>query len=338
MIRVTWMQFRLQAYLALGGLGVVAIAAALTGPHLVHLYDTTVANCAARDDCSKATSALITDGDKLSIVLRVVVEVVPALIGVFWGAPLIARELETGTYRLAWTMATRTRWMNAKVGLLALASVTVAGLLSLIVTWWASPLDRARMTPFTSFDQRGVVVLGYAAFAFVVGVTAGVLTRRTLPAMAATLGIFVGARLAVAHWVRPSLVSPSHLIVQDTVIATGSSVGAPDPRDWIISDGTINANGRLIGQFGSIGPNGSTAVTVGPHGLTINGAGTCPGLHSQAPQIVQRCVDELRIREVLTYQPIGHYWTLQWLELAIFLAGSVVLAAATSWWVRHRLS
>ncbi len=167
MIRFTWMQFRVQAMVALVGLTVVAIVLAITGPHLVHLYDTTVANCSARGDCSSATSALISSGDKLGIVLKVVVEVVPGLIGLFWGAPLVARELETGTYRVAWTQVTRTRWMGVKLGLLGLASMAAASVLSLMVTWWSSPLDRVRMTPFTSFDQRDLVPVGYAAFAFV---------------------------------------------------------------------------------------------------------------------------------------------------------------------------
>jgi hypothetical protein len=341
MIRLTWMQFRVQALLAIGGLTIAAIVLALTGPHLVHLYDTTVANCSAHGDCPAATTALINNGDKVGIVLRVVVEVVPALIGLFWGAPLVARELETGTYRLAWTQVTRTRWTAVKLGLLGLASMAVAGVLSLMVTWWSSPLDRVRMTPFTSFDQRGLVPVGYAAFAFVLGVTAGVLIRRTLPAMATALGGFAAARLVVAHWGRPYLVSPLQITIPDTTIAaTGSSSasGAPDPRDWVISDQTINAKGHVIGQFGIVGPSGNTTVSLGAHGIAIQGAGSCPSLHSQTPRNVQRCVDQLRVREVLTYQPIGHYWALQWIELAIFLGAAVALSGLCLWWVRRRLT
>jgi hypothetical protein len=340
-IRLTWMQFRVQALLAIGGLTVAAIVLAVSGPHLVYLYDTTVANCSAHGDCPAAITALINDGDRVGIVLRVVVEVVPALIGLFWGAPLVARELETGTYRLAWTQVTRTRWIAVKLGLLGLASMAVAGVLSLMVTWWSSPLDRVRMTPFTSFDQRGLVPVGYAAFAFVLGVTAGVLIRRTLPAMATALGGFVAARLVVAHWGRPHLLSPLQITIRDTTIAaTGSSSasGAPDPRDWVISDQTINAKGHVIGQFGIVGPSGNTTVSLSAHGIAIQGAGSCPSLHSQTPQNVQRCVDQLRIREVLTYQPIGHYWALQWTELAIFLGAAVALSGLCLWWIRRRLT
>jgi hypothetical protein len=331
------MQFRVQALVAAGGLAIVAVVSVLTGPHLVHLYATTVANCRAPGACSTATSALIRNGDKLGIVLKVVVEVVPALVGLFWGAPLVARELETGTYRLAWTQVTRTRWMGVKLGLVGLASMVVAGLLSIMVTWWSSPLDRVRMTPFTSFDQRDLVPVGYAAFAFVLGAGAGLVIRRTLPAMAVALGGFVAARLCVAHWIRPRLIAPSHAVVADTTIATGSSQGAPDPRDWIISDQTVNARGHVIGQFGEIGSNGNTNAGVGAHGITINGLGSCPNLHSQTPHNVQHCVNELGIREILTYQPIGHYWALQWSELAIYLGAAIVVGGVCMWWVVRRL-
>jgi hypothetical protein len=58
----------------------------------------------------------------------------------------VARELETGTYRLAWTQSvTRTRWLAVKLGVVGLTSVAVAGLLSLMVTWWSSPIDRANL-------------------------------------------------------------------------------------------------------------------------------------------------------------------------------------------------
>ena len=105
----------------------------------------------------------------------------------------MARELETGTHRLVWTQSvTRTRWLAVKLGLIGLVSVAASGLLSLIVTWWSSPIDRVNMNQFTSvFDQRDVVPIGYAAFAFVLGVAGGLLARRTLPAMAATLVAFV---------------------------------------------------------------------------------------------------------------------------------------------------
>ena len=188
MIRFASLQFRMQAAVAFGALVVIAVVLGLTGPHLAHLYDTTVATCGTHGDCTSATATFLSN-DRLLQDLGNVVIALPAIIGVFWGAPLVAHELETGTHRLVWTQSvTRTRWFAVKLGLGGVASMAAAGLFSLMMTWWSSPIDRINGNRFTSvFDQRGIVPIGYAAFAFALGVLAGVLIRRTLPAMATAL-------------------------------------------------------------------------------------------------------------------------------------------------------
>ena len=141
----------------------------------------------------------------------------PVLVGVFWGAPLIARELETGTFRLVWTQSvTRARWLAVKLLVVGFASVAVTGLLSLIVTWWSNPIYGLSLTsPATPnrfdlllFGTGWLAPLGYAAFGFMVGVTAGLLFRRTLPAMGVTLAVFAAMRIGVTYWVRPYFMSP----------------------------------------------------------------------------------------------------------------------------------
>ena len=96
---------------------------AITGPHLVHLYDANLSTCAAHDDCSTATSSFLQNDHALQVGLNVLAVVLPGIIGILWGAPLVAQELETGTYRLAWTQSvTRTRWLAVKLGVLGLVS------------------------------------------------------------------------------------------------------------------------------------------------------------------------------------------------------------------------
>lgn len=99
-----------------------------------------------------------------------------------------------------------------KLGLIGLAAMLIGGLLTWMADWWASPIDAVNKNRFdlASFGFHGVAPIGYAAFAFALGVTAGVLLRRTVPAMAATLAGFVGARLAVTYWIRPNFASPAH--------------------------------------------------------------------------------------------------------------------------------
>ena len=153
-----------------------------------------------------------------------VVYLAPGIIGLFWGAPLVTRELETGTFRMTWNQSvTRARWIVVKLGLVGLASMTVVGLVTLMVTWWASPISQAtvlnssrngssshnRLTPLL-FGASGIAPVGYVAFAFALGVTAGVLVRRTLPAMAITLAVFAAVQVVMPNWVRPYLISPVH--------------------------------------------------------------------------------------------------------------------------------
>src|SRR5450432_73149 len=200
MIRLSWRQFRMQAAVAFGVLIALAVVLAATRPHLAHLYDVFAkaqAACVSSGNC-RDVGIKIGTLDRLLELVGTGLVAVPALVGAFWGAPLIAREFESGTHRLAWTQSvTRTRWLAAKVLIVGLGSVVATGLLSLMVTWWSSPIDRAHTNRFGSgmFGERNIAPLGYAAFGFALGVVAGLLIRRTLPAMATTLVGCLATRL-----------------------------------------------------------------------------------------------------------------------------------------------
>ena len=262
MTRFAWRQFRSQAAIAVAALAGLAILLAITGLHLAHVYETSgISTCKPPSNCDALRSAFLSHDKLLQDLLGALLLAVPALLGVFWGAPLVARELEAGTYRLAWTQSvTRTHWLAVKVALLGLASIAVAGLLSLMVSWWSSPVDHVNMNRFTRgvFDERGIVPIGYAAFAFALGLTAGTLVRRTVPAMATTLFAFVGARLAVTYWIRPHLMPPAHT---GATFASASNLGfevkgtsAPGvtfvagpptiPNAWVYSDRIVDRAGR----------------------------------------------------------------------------------------------
>ena len=219
-------QFRLQAAVALVALAHARLAVVVLGTQLLHDYHATVTGCGAHADCAAATNALLNRYDRWNTWFGIVVLVVPGLLGIFWGAPLLARELESGTFRLAWTQSiSRSRWTLTKLGLLGLASMAAAGLCSLFVTWWASPLDHIGAGPFSTFDQRGLVPVGYALYAFALGVAVGAVIRRTLPAMAATLVAFVGVRLAVYEWLRPRYMAP--LIARSPYRFSGPGLNRP---------------------------------------------------------------------------------------------------------------
>jgi hypothetical protein len=251
---------------------------------------------------------------------------------------------------------TRFRWLAVKIGVVGICTLLVTGVLSLMVTLWFSPIDRANMDVFGSFDQRDIVPIGYAAFAFALGVASGALLRRTLPAMGTTLVGFIAVRLAISQWVRPNLMAPVHTTVADTVfgsLASGlhSSVTPTELRGaqgglpsnfWLLSDQTINGAGHVIGQNGLV--VGAINFNQGPAGydLVIQGAGTCSDVSTAPPtnpgSLIQQCVAHLHLRDVVAYQPGDRYWPFQTIELAIFLVLTVMLVGFCFWWVQRRVS
>jgi len=155
-----WRQLRVQALIALTLLVALAVAFLVTGQRLVHTYNTAIVGCNARGNCSGSIDSFLSAYPFLQNLLTES-GLLAVLIGIFWGAPAVAREFDTGTYRLAWTQsASRTKWLTAKIVVGGLASVVTAGLFTLMATWWSSPLDRVRDQPFSLFDTRDVVPIG----------------------------------------------------------------------------------------------------------------------------------------------------------------------------------
>jgi hypothetical protein len=222
-----------------------------------------------------------------------------------------------------------------------------------MVTWWSSPIDRVNTQPFGVFDQRDIVPLAYAAFAFALGVAAGVVIRRTIPAMVVTLVGFVGVRLAITSWVRPYLFAPLRF-TSALLLPQGNENANPPPGSllkpgaWIISDQTVNGTGQVIGQQGAINSGGGhMGVGFNYTGVkaVLQGVGVCPNKFppQSAPVAVferaaQTCVDKFNIREVLTYQPASRYWAFQWSETAIFVALALALVGVSFWSLRRRFA
>ncbi len=340
MIWLTWRQFRTQAAVVFGVLAALAALMAATRPGMSHAYTTGMAACGS--DCSAFTRRFVQDHHGIYFALIAVVIFTPAVIGLFWGAPLVSRELETGTHRLAWNQSvTRTRWLAVKLGLVGLAAVAAAGLGSMAVTWWSGPMDHAaagqypRLSPLV-FDARGVVPLAYAAFAFALGVTAGMLVRRTVPAMAVTLVAFIAIQVAMPMLVRPHLMPP----VRTSLVITRDNVGAimaspdnplitvdahlPDPRAWIVSSHTVDSRGNTV------------------RGVPISvRSGVCAPPAGGAMGPPKACFDKIAAmgyRQAITYHPARRFWSFQWIEAGIYAVLTLGLAGFCFRWIRHRLS
>jgi hypothetical protein len=338
---LTWRQFRAQTMVTIAALAAIAVTLGITGQHLADLFHTEIAGCLGQSGshaCSNDTLNAFKDTNSfLQHLFGYALIVTPGLIGAFWGAPLVAREVEAGTHRLVWNQSiTPTRWLAVKVGLIGLASAVAAALFSLMLTWWASPLDRVnanRITP-PVFDQRGIDPIGWALFAFALGVTAGVLLRRTLPAMATALAVFTAVRIVWPLYIRPYyLIPPVHKTARVGTLPydwVGVNSGPTSPMvvhvsmpgAWILSDHTVNAAGHQV--------LGSTLFGLCP--VTTSG-----GVTKLPPDscFIQHLTRLGYNRSVLTYQPATRFWPLQWMETGILAAVAVLLATFCYWWIRR---
>src|SRR4029453_150804 len=100
MIWLTWGQFRAAATMLFAALAALAALLAVTGPGLADDYATGIAACTTQGgDCSDFVDRFFGDHLTLFLAVSAVVLVLPALIGLFWGAPLLTRELGVGTHR-----------------------------------------------------------------------------------------------------------------------------------------------------------------------------------------------------------------------------------------------
>jgi hypothetical protein len=303
---VTWRQHRMQIALGAGLLAAIGLIAAASGFGIRAAYDRQeLASClppAARSGCDIVVRHFQSEYSGEVLVARYLV-FLPVLIALFVGAPLLARELEHGTYRLAWTQGvTRRRWLLSQTLLLALATAAGALVLSAIVMWWRHPFDTldGRMTP-SRFEIEGLVVPAYAVFALAVGVLAGALLKRTVPAMSAALLAFVAARLAVGHFLRPHYVAAEH----DTATGLTPSTHA---HDWVLSNSLVDAVGRQI--------------SAARENLAI--------VHAQQARIdAQEYLLSLGWRRAVSFQPSDRFWTFQAIEAGIFLALAAALVVVT---------
>jgi hypothetical protein len=349
MIWVAWRQFRTQALVTLGLLAAFAVLVLVTGLHLRDVYSSLGgAHCGAREDCT----ALGGHEKALADLLGPALLAIPALLGMFWGAPLVARELESGTYRLAWTQGvTRRRWLLVRVALVGVAALAVAGLASWLISWWFAPLDAVNMNRFdpSVFTERGIVALGYAGFAFAFGVAAGRLARRTLPAMAATLVGFVAARIAFTVWVRPHLLASSHVLYPLTQGQGVGFLGSPSsvslststptiPNAWAISASLVDRAHHVLSAV-QLHALLVRACPTFAAGLPPNpGAGSTKGAGGLVGGVFLSCLHALshHVQLLVAEQPPSHYWPLQALETGIFLAAALALIGATVWRLGRR--
>ncbi|GII78948.1 transporter [Sphaerisporangium rufum] len=347
MIWLTWRQLRGSAIAMAAVLAVIGAVLLLTGPGMAARHTAGLADCAAQSTCLQFYDRFFGDYDTPFLAVSLLVVLLPAFAGLFWAAPMITRELEAGTHLLAWSQSvTRRRWLAVKLGITCLLAMAAACLCGLMVTWWSGPLDDsapadlALVAPLV-FGARGVVPMGYAAFAVALGVAVGMFVRRTLPAMALTLAVFAAVQIAMPLLVRPHLMAPVTSTFEiGPANVEGISVdrdggGTPrirlksvtpgHPGSWVLANGILDPAGRPLADDG-----GGSAVPVSTT------SGPCaPGAAFGACTTE---INRLGYRQRATFHPLERFWPLQWIETGIYAALALGLAGSSFWAIRRRLS
>ncbi|MGH9293124.1 MAG: hypothetical protein ACRD0B_07020 [Acidimicrobiales bacterium] len=192
---------------------------------------------------------------------------VPGLLGLVIGVPIVAGEIGWRTNRLAWTQSiSRTRWLLVKLAFGAATTVALMAALAPVLQWWSGAVQRGDRIVPPNFDVSGIVPIAYALFAFVLGALLGALVRRRGWAFALGLPIFAAARYLERSYLRRRLL-PS--------VTTATAQVAPS-NNWVIWEGFVPS--RSKGRF------------------------------------------------VFQIQPASHYWALQGIEAAVFVAAACALA------------
>ena len=246
---------------------------------------------------------------------------VPGLIGAFAGSPLLARELETGTFRFAWTQGVgRMRWLIALLVPGALGVVTVTAAFGGLITWFKQPLVESGIEQRlhgSIFPSTGVAVAGWGLAAFAIGALAGLVLRRVVPALAVTLALWTGLAFLAStlrlHYEGPLATSRMELPNTDFPV-----------DQWWMHGGLRVGNAQINQALQAIGVESTNA-----------GGNFRAGPGSSSVDPVQYLLQH-GYTQWTSYQPDSRYWTFQWIEFGWLTLVSLLLLAMTLWLVRHR--
>ncbi|KUL24461.1 hypothetical protein [Streptomyces regalis] len=259
--------------------------------------------CAGREACVWGDP--VYDYDRVFRAAGFGINWLPALVAAWAGAALVAREMENGTARLAWTQGiTPTRWLAAKLtvpAVLVTAGTTVLVLLHRLVSD-AHPLPLGQWSWYTAdnFQSNGTIAIAAPLLALAIGALAGLLLRRALPALAVTL-VATGALESLAT------VASRNLVPWETALGT-LKTGYQSPMHILYGDqGALTSTGARV-----------------PDPLCTDDA-KCLAAHD----IVGYYTD---------YHPASHFWPLHLVETGLLLGTAALATAAAFWLLRRRIA
>jgi hypothetical protein len=244
--------------------------------------------------------------------------VVPFIVGIAVGAPLVAREIEQGTAPLSWALAgSRWKWLAGRLVaalLLIVPLLLMAGLAADALRGAEAP----GIDPHASFDyftSRGVFFALWGVAALMGTVALGTIFGRTMPVVIVSLIVCLFAR---GTW---EMVMDATVLSGMTVVETPDATQAPGQL-VVGTTAELYLDGKpWHGDLDAWWQANTTCVTSGPSDALST---TCSGPSTGGPQ---------QGWYVITGD---HYWPVVALESAILLAGSVAFGAFALFWVGRR--
>jgi hypothetical protein len=312
MVLVTWLQHRGVLLGVAAMFGALAIYLGIMGLIIHHAWTVDI-NChpARSQACQDLAQSFQTQwhgGATIAFPLQLL----PALVGAFAGAPLLAREMETGTFRYSWTQGFgRTRWVIAKLTPVGGPLAVIAGAFGILAYWYFGPLvAQGPLIPLDprTFDLECLAFPGWVLAAFAVGAFAGMLIRRVVPAMATTMAVVGGLGLAVGLDLRQHYLPP--------LIIPGAN--GPVPSAWTLGSWYTGRGGQVVS------------------GYIVNAACPGPGPGNSTPGAPPQCMPQHGYTQWWSYQPASRYWSFQGIEAGGLLLLAILLVAATIWLVHRR--
>jgi hypothetical protein len=308
LVRVTVRQHRTELLLTGTFVAILAVGLAATGIPLHEL--------AARGGPNwYGASRASVDYAGVQQAIALLLQLAALLAGMFLGAPLLPREIDSGTAKLAWTQAaSRTRWLLGQVlplaGVLAVAALAIGAEFA----WWLSPFPQSnigRIQPWSpwyplQFNLNPMLLAMWTVFAFTLGVFLGAAIRRTLPAVAATLACYGAVLFEVSASWRMRYLAPLHRSVAVRFYPDGRGYRLPWGSHYpvIMSQALGWPDGHLLSFVEQLQP----AAWMRMHHIVM----------------------------WFTYQPASRYHIFQAIELGWLLAASALLIAAAIFVIRRR--
>ena len=306
---LTWRLNRSQVQISAAALAALAVLLLITGIAMAGTYHGFLGTCAAAHTCADAHSLLFQDDGVLNIVVYATMAV-PLLFGLFWGAPLLAREFKAGTHSLAWTQGVTRAPLAGRHRRLGAGGRRPVGRRRVRAGQLVAPARERGRHPLSPVQHRDLRHPGNRP-GRLLGVRGrpGHRRRGAVPAPAPRHGHhhrrIRRLRFAIAEYLRPHYMTPLTKVFPLAAMGFGAPPATP-------------AGSWVVGALSAIGPDGHN------YGDAIQFGFAPAACRSIAQGRIISCMAARGFHAQAIYQPATRFWAFQGIEAGIF----VVLAAA----------